>query len=203
MSSSKILSYMFFICWRFVHRTRAGFKLIAEVIQKIPVSSSGSAAVTERKYIAYLLLWSAFQRLAGARARLYHYRFLLPKQHVSSFFQVVPIMRSSSGCLVMFLACLSFCFLDLSACLSFLFCLLVFSASFILVPFLLLLFSVLLSWLFITFLGVYWRCVAFLARENVSVSLGGKRAVHKIVEGWYFHYFHSKQHCTRSFGEDP
>ena len=127
MSSSKILSYMFFICWRFVHRTRAGFKLIAEVIQNIPVSSSGSAAVTERKYIAYLLLWSAFQRLAGARARLYHYRFLLPKQHVSSFFKlyrlcVLPrgalscsLLVCHSAFLTFLLACLSF-----SACLSFL-----------------------------------------------------------------------------------
>ena len=127
MSSSKILSYMFFICWRFVHRTRAGFKLIAEVIQKIPVSSSGSAAVTERKYMAYLLLWSAFQRLAGARARLYHYRFLLPKQHVSSFFKlyrlcVLPrgalscsLLVCHSAFLTFLLACLSF-----SACLSFL-----------------------------------------------------------------------------------
>ena len=62
----------------------------------------------------------------------------------------------------MFLAYLSFCFLDLSACLSFLFCLLVFSASFISFQLLLLLFYVLLSWWFISFLGGYWRCVAFL-----------------------------------------
>ena len=46
--------------------------------------------------------------------------------------------------------------------LSWPFCLLVFSASFLSFQFLLLLFSVLFSWLFITFLGVSWRCVACL-----------------------------------------
>ena len=127
MSTSKILSYMFlfWLATRSPYTCRV--QITAEVIQKIPVSSSGSAAVTERKYIAYLLLWSAFQRLAGARSRLYHYRFLLPKQHISSFFKlyrlcVLPrgalscsLLVCHSAFLTFLLACLSF-----SACLSFL-----------------------------------------------------------------------------------
>ena len=120
MSSSKILSYMFFICWRFVHRTRAGFKLIAEVIQKIPVSSSGSAAVTERKYsrvppslVRYSTsCWGSFSAISCPIVAL--------KAACFCIFQDVPITLSSSGFIVMFLACVSFCFLGLSACLSFL-----------------------------------------------------------------------------------
>ena len=77
--------------------------------------------------VAYLLLWSAIQRLAGARSRLYHDRFLLPKQHVSSFFKmyrlcVLPrgalscsLLDCHSAFLTFLLACLSF-----FACLSFL-----------------------------------------------------------------------------------
>ena len=72
------------ICWRLVPRTCAEFKSIA----KIPVPSSGSAESLRENLVAYLLLWSAVQRLAGARSRLYHNRLLLPKQHVSAFFKI-------------------------------------------------------------------------------------------------------------------
>ena len=96
---------------------------------KIPVSSSGSAAVFERKYSAYLLLWSAVQLLSGARSLLYHNRCLLPKQHVSTFFTFHRLcVYPWVGFLNLFLACSSFCFLGLSALLSCRFCFLVVSA---------------------------------------------------------------------------
>ena len=99
--------------------------------------------------VAYLLLWSAIQRLAGARSQLYHVRLLLSKQHVSAFSRCTDYaFFFGVHCHV---PCLCFILL------SWPFCLLVFSASFLSFQFLLLLFSVLFSWLFITFLGVSWR----------------------------------------------
>ena len=107
--------------------------------------------------VAYLLLWSAIQRLAGARSRLYHVRLLLSKQHVSAF------SRCTDYAFFFGVHChvLCLCFILL----SWPFCLLVFSASFLSFQVLLLLFSVLFSWLFITFLGVSWR---FLALRGLS-----------------------------------
>jgi len=104
--------------------------------------------------VAHLLLWSAIQRLSGARSRLYHVRLFLSKHHVSAFFKMHRLrVLLRVHCHV---PCLCFILL------SWPFCLLVFSASFLSFQFLLLLFSVLFSWLFITFLGVSWRCVACL-----------------------------------------
>ena len=40
-----------------------------------------------------------------------------------------------------------------------------------------------LAWHIFLIFSVHLNPLHFLARENVSVSLGGKRAVHKVVEG--------------------
>ena len=162
MSASKILSYMFFIGWRLVPRTRAGYKITAEVIQKIPVSSSGSAAVTERKYsrvppslVRYSTsCWGSFSAISCPIVAL--------KAACFCIFQDVPITRSSSGFIVMFLAFVSFCFLGLSACLSFL--LLSFRFNFCSFCFLLCFLGCSLrflalrgvAWLFLACLGFSW-----------------------------------------------
>ena len=157
MSASKILSYMFFIflwlatCSPYTCRVQ----ITAEVIQKIPVSSSGSAAVTERKYSRVppslvrfsTSCWGSFSAIS------------------------CPIVALKSSMFLHFSRCTDYAFFFGVHChvpclcfilLSWPFCLLVFSASFLSFQFLLLLFSVLFSWLFITFLGVSWRCVACL-----------------------------------------
>ena len=171
MSASKILSYMFFICWRLVPRTRAGFKLTAEVIQKIPVSSSGSAAVTERKYsrvppslVRYSTsCWGSFSAISCPIVAL--------KAACFCIFQDVPITRSSSGSLscsllvfhsaflAFLLACL-FCFFPfVSISAPFVFC-----SVFLVVHYVSWRFLALrgLSWLALAFPGFSWLCLAFL-----------------------------------------
>ena len=145
-----------FICLRLVPRTRAGYKLINCLSDSKRFHFRHAVVQQSRRknIVAYLLLGSAIQRLAGARSRLYHDRLLVPKHHVSAFFKMYRLrILLRVHCHV---PCLCFILL------SWPFCLLVFSASFLSFQFLLLLLSGLFSWLFITFLGVSWRCVACL-----------------------------------------
>ena len=118
-----------FICLRLVPRTRAGYKLINCLSDSKRFHFRHAVVQQSRRenIVAYLLLWSAIQRLAGARSRLYHDRLLVPKHHVSAFFKmyrlcVLPqgslscsLLVCHSAFLTFLLACLSF-----SACLSFL-----------------------------------------------------------------------------------
>ena len=121
--------------------------------------------------VAYLLLWSAIQRLAGARSRLYHVRLLLSKQHVSAFFKMYRLrvlLRGSLSCsllvfhsafLSFLLACL-FCFFPfVSISAPFVFC-----SVFLVVHYVSWSFLALrgLSWLALAFPGVSWLCLAFL-----------------------------------------
>ena len=159
MSASKILSYIFFFLWLATCSPyTCRVQITAEVIQKIPISSSGSAAVTERKYsrvppslVRYSTsCWGSFSAISCPIVAL--------KAACFCIFQDVPITRSSSGFIVMFLACVSFCFLGLSACLSFL--LLSFRFNFCSFCFLFCFLGCSLR--FLAFLGVSWRCVACL-----------------------------------------
>ena len=174
MSTSKILSYMFFFVWRLVPRTRAGFRKLPKSFKEIPISSSGSAAVTERKYsrvppslVRYSTsCWGSFSAIS--------WPIVAFKAACFCIFQDVPITRSSSGFIVMFLACVSFCFLGLSACLSFL--LLSFRFNFCSFCFLFCFLGCSLR--FLAFLGVAWLVLAclgfswfFLALLGVSVLL--------------------------------
>ena len=121
--------------------------------------------------VAYLLLWSAIQRLAGARSRLYHVRLLLSKQHVSAFFKMYRLrvlLRGSLSCsllvfhsafLAFLLACL-FCFFPfVSISAPFVFC-----SVFLVVHYVSWRFLALrgLSWLALAFPGFSWLCLAFL-----------------------------------------
>ena len=121
--------------------------------------------------VAYLLLWSAIQRLAGARSRLYHVRLLLSKQHVSAFFKmyrlrVLPqgslscsLLVFHSAFLAFLLACL-FCFFPfVSISAPFVFC-----SVFLVVHYVSWRFLALrgLSWLALAFPGFSWLCLAFL-----------------------------------------
>ena len=121
--------------------------------------------------VAYLLLWSAIQRLAGARSRRYHVRLLLSKQHVSAFFKMYRLrflLRGSLLCsllvfhsafLAFLLACL-FCFFPfVSISAPFVFC-----SVFLVVHYVSWRFLALrgLSWLALAFPGFSWLCLAFL-----------------------------------------
>ena len=168
MSTSKILSYMFlfWLATRSPYTCRV--QITAEVIQKIPVSSSGSAAVTERKYsrvppslVRYSTsCWDSFSALSCPIVAL--------KAACFCIFQDVPFTLSSSGFIVMFLACVSFCFLGLSACLSFL--LLSFRFNFCSFRFLFCFLGCSLrfleflgvAWLVLASPGFSWLCLAFL-----------------------------------------
>ena len=61
MSTSKILSYIFFI-WLLVPCTRAGLRKLPKSFKEIPISSSGSAAVTERKFTSHARGFSKWVR---------------------------------------------------------------------------------------------------------------------------------------------
>ena len=177
MSTSKILSYFLvhvFFCLATCSPYTCRVQKAAEVIQKIPISSSGSAAVTERKYsrvppslVRYSTsCWGSFSAISCPIVAL--------KAACFCIFQDVPITRSSSGFIVMFLACVSFCFLGLSACLSFL--LLSFRFNFCSFCFLFCFLGCSLR--FLAFLGVAWLVLAclgfswfFLALLGVSVLL--------------------------------
>ena len=110
--------------------------------------------------VAYLLLWSAIQRLVGARSRLYHDRLLLSKQHVSAFFKMYRLHvlpRGSLSCsllvchsafLAFLLACL-FCFFPfVSISAPFVFC-----SVFLVVHY--------VSWRFLALRGLSWLLLVF------------------------------------------
>ena len=149
---------MLFFVWLLVPRTRAGFRKLPKSFKEIPISSSGSAAVTERKYsrvppslVRYSTsCWGSFSAISCPIVAL--------KAACFCIFQDVPITRSSSGFIVMFLACVSFCFLGLSACLSFL--LLSFRFNFCSFCFLFCFLGCSLR--FLAFLGVAWLVLACL-----------------------------------------
>ena len=115
--------------------------------------------------VAYLLLWSAFQRLAGARSRLYNVRLLLSKQHVSAFFKmyrlrVLPRVHCHVSCLCFILLSWPFCFFPfVSISAPFVFC-----SVFLVVHYVSWRFLALrgLSWLALAFPGFSWLCLAFL-----------------------------------------
>ena len=110
-----------FICLRLVPRTRAGFRKLPKSFKRFQFRQAVVQQSRRENIVAYLLLWSAIQRLAGARSRLYHVRLLLSKQHVSAFFKMYRLrvlLRGSLSCsllvfhsafLAFLLACL-FCF---------------------------------------------------------------------------------------------
>ena len=126
--------HVFFFVWLLVPRTRAGFRKKPKSFKRFQFRQAVVQQSRRENIVAYLLLWSAIQRLAGARSRLYHVRLLLSKQHVSAFFKMYRLRvlpRGSLSCsllvchsafLAFLLACL-FCFFpSVSISVPFVFC---------------------------------------------------------------------------------
>ena len=161
MSASKILSYMFsFVCDLFPVHVQ-GSESCRSHSKRFQFRQAVVQQSRRENIVAYLLLWSAIQRLAGARSRLYHDRLLLSKQHVSAFFKmyrlhVLPRGSLSCSLLVFHSAFLAFLF----ACLFCFFPFVSISAPFVFCSVFLVVHYV--SWRFLAFLGVSWRCVACL-----------------------------------------
>ena len=163
MSTSKILSYFLvhvFFVWRLVPRTRAGFRKLPKSFKRFQFRQAVVQQSRRENIVACLLLWSAIQRLAGARSRLYHVRLLLSKQHVSAFFKMYRLrvlLRGSLSCslLVFHSAFLSF----LLACLFCFFPFVSISAPFVFCSVFLVVHYV--SWRFLALRGFSWLVLAF------------------------------------------
>ena len=172
MSTSKILSYMFFFLFGYFFPVHVqGSESCRSHSKRFQFRQAVVQQSRRENIVAYLLLWSAIQRLAGARSRLYHDRLLVPKHHVSAFFKmyrlcVLPrgsLSRSFLVChsafLAFLLACL-FCFFPfVSISAPFVFC-----SVFLVVHYVSWRFLALrgLSWLALAFPGFSWLCLAFL-----------------------------------------
>ena len=149
MSTSKILSYMFFLFGDLFPVHVQGSESCRSHSKRFQFRQAVVQQSRRENIVAYLLLWSAIQRLAGARSRRYHVRLLLSKQHVSAFFKMYRLrvlLRGSLSCslLVFHSAFLAF----LLACLFCFFPFVSISAPFVFCS------------VFLVVHYVYWRCVA-------------------------------------------